>query len=44
MTAVSTAGTAPASLAPARSPRARACPPAASLRWPGRPSCIRCRA
>jgi hypothetical protein len=22
----------------------RACPPAASLRWPGRPSCIRCRA
>lgn len=22
----------------------RACPPAASLRWPGRPSCIHCRA
>jgi hypothetical protein len=35
------------SLAPrtsARSPRVAGLPPAASLRWPGRPSCIRCRA
>jgi hypothetical protein len=46
MTGVSTAATAsrPRSHVCALASCSRACPPAASLRWPGRPSCIRCRA